>query len=260
MKLNLAVLSLISILILSSCEQKKEESLTDNLLMATLYNYYATEYKALTHQAFNVAKDRLMVTRLHNPKTKNLAIVVDIDETILDNSPYEAKMILDEKGYDSDSWNEWCDLAAAEAVPGALEFLKYADSLDFQIFYLSNRKKEFNQTSTIVNLRKLGFPQMDEDHFLLRDAERSKVKRRKAILKKHKIVMLVGDNLGDFYQDSDILSERAELFEDHKDLFGSKFIMLPNAMYGAWVPSIGLNNTKNSADSLLKIMIKPYQE
>lgn len=260
MKLNLAVLFLISILILSSCEQKKEESVTDDLLMATLYNYYATEYKALTYQAFNVAKNRLMVTRLHNPKTKNLAIVVDIDETILDNSPYEAKMILENEGYESDSWNEWCDLAAAEAVPGALEFLKYADSLDFHIFYLSNRKKEFTQASSITNLRKLGFPQLDEDHFFLRDGERSKVKRRKAISKKYKIVILAGDNLGDFYEDSDIFSEREQLFDEHKKLFGSKFIMLPNAMYGAWVPSIGLNNTKSSADSLLKIMVKPYQK
>lgn len=263
-KIKLVTLLFISLNMLTACKQQPQQpvalSNTNNQLMATLYTYYAAEYKALTYQAYNIAKARLVEIKQLNPENKNLAIVLDIDETVLDNSPFEAKMIFENSEYNSESWNKWCILSVAEPVPGVFEFLQYADEQGFNIFYLSNRKKKYVQESTLKNLIDIGFPQANEDHLLLRDGERSKTIRRNTISEDYKIVLLVGDNLGDFYEDTRIFNEREQLVEKNKNLFGRKFIVLPNAMYGDWVSSIGLPGNKNTADSLLNVMIEKYHD
>ena len=249
-------------LILSSCSEKKEIKKTDGkekyLLMATLYNYYAAEYQALTFQAFNIGKERLIEIRSERPTDNNLAVVVDIDETILNNSPYEAKSMLDSKSYTSESWYEWCNMGVAEPVPGALEFLKFADSLDFHVFYITNRKKKFVEEGTIENVKKLGFPQTMLDHFYLRTDDRNKEKRRQSVSENYDIVLLAGDNLGDFYTDTDVFKDRETLMRSNMDDFGRKFIVLPNAIYGDWVKAMGLPGNEQTVDSLLHRMAKPY--
>ncbi len=263
-KKNSVLFGLISVmLVITSCAVQQDTGQTrksneDNRLMATLYNYYAAEYKALAIQAFNIGKERLKEIRSDHPEAQNLAVVVDIDETILNNSPYEAKMILAHKGYSSQSWTEWCNLAVAEPVPGALEFLNYADSLGFNVFYITNRKKQYVEAGTIENVRRMGFPQAAEDHFLLRDGESSKEGRRSRVSENYEIVLLAGDNLGDLYDDSENFSEREKLMLDHKEDFGKKFLVLPNAMYGTWVSAAGLPGKKHTVDSLLQVMTKSY--
>ncbi len=263
-KITIVTMLLLSIFITSSCEQKTKkdgvQAINNNLLMATLYNYYASEYSALSHQAFNIATERLIDIRRENPARPDLAVIIDIDETILDNSPFEAKMILADSEFNSGSWTHWCKLAAAEPVPGALEFLQLADSMGFNVFYISNRSKEKVQDSTIINLQKLGFPQLNADHFLLKEKTSNKESRRQVVLKNYEIVLLAGDNLGDFYEDSSDHAVRDSLMLANKENFGNKFIVLPNAMYGEWVASIGLRGNKKAADSLLKVMIKSYHD
>jgi len=237
---------------------EKTESPEHNTLYATLYNYYAAEYQALTYQAYNMGKERLLEIRKNDPENTKLAVVVDIDETILNNTPYEAKMMLENKGYSSETWTEWCNLGVAEPVPGALEFLKYADSLGFNIFYITNRKKKFVEEGTIANVQKIGFPQAVKDHFLLREGDRSKESRRQAVSENYEIVLLAGDNLGDLYEDSGVFTEREQLMLSHKEDFGKKFLVLPNAMYGTWVSAIGLSGKKQNIDSLLQVMAKSY--
>jgi 5'-nucleotidase (lipoprotein e(P4) family) len=243
------------------CEKKGKNIAADQskyLLTATLYNNYASEYKALAYQAFNIGKERLSQIRAERPEDQNLAVVVDIDETILDNSPYEAKIMLEGKTYASESWYEWCNMGAAEPVPGALEFLQFADSLGFNVFYITNRKKKFVEEGTIKNVRKLGFPQVEDDHFLLRTDKRNKEERRQAVSENYEIVLLAGDNLGDFYEDSNVFSEREKLMKSNKDIFGHKFIVLPNAIYGDWLDVINFPGNTNTVDSLLQIMAQPY--
>lgn len=239
--------------------KKESEKQEKYLLMATLYNYYAAEYMALAHQAFNIGKERLQQIRKDRPMDENLAVVVDVDETILNNSPYEAKSILDGKAYTSESWYEWCNMAEAEPVPGAVDFLQFADSLGFQIFYLTNRKEEFVSEGTKLNIRNMGFPQTTDDHFLLRTDERNKERRRQAVSENYEIVLLVGDNLGDFYEDTDVFSDREDLVKSNINKFGYKFIVLPNAIYGDWLTAIGIPGKPETIDSLLRNMAKPYQ-
>lgn len=254
---------LFSLSIISSCGPKhtedKDQGISNNLVMATLYPHYASEYKALAYQAYNIAKQRLADIRKERPISQNLAIVVDIDETILDNSPFEAKMILADSGFNSGSWTHWCNLAVAGSVPGAVEFLQLADSLGFSVFYISNRNKEKVLEPTMANLRKLGFPQLDKNHFLLKEKNSNKESRRKMVLKNYDIVLFAGDNLGDFYEDSEDSDIRDSLVLANRAKFGGKFIILPNAMYGKWVSSMGLPGNKNTVDSLLKEMTGVYQ-
>ena len=226
------------------------------IVYATLYNYFSAEYKALAYQAYNTATDRLDQLKEEFPDKKNMAVIVDIDETVLDNSPYEAKLIELNASYDS-CWNTWCNVAAARPVPGAVEFLQHADSLGFDVFYVSNRKEKFVGNGTRENLKKLGFPQLDDAHIYLRTKTSDKEPRRRAIAADHEIVLLVGDNIGDFYEDTSDYAKRDSTVNAMKKEFGKKFIVLPNAMYGNWPSSLHLSD-KASVDSLLHIMTKGF--
>jgi len=232
--------------------------------MATLYHYYADEYRALTYQAYNIAKERIDDIRKADPDNDKLAIVVDIDETVLDNSPHQALMIASDSAYPY-MWNEWCDLAMAKPVPGAVEFLQYADEMGFNVFYVSNRKDKYTHEGTLKNLQSLGFPQLSEENIMLR-LERTdenpnpsdKQGRRDEITSRgYEIVLLIGDNLGDFYTDEFGQPARSEQLESYRAELGYKFIILPNAMYGNWTGSIGVNS-EDSMDSLLLIITKAF--
>lgn len=260
------------IMLLGACtiveqdEPAKPENISGHpQTMATLYNHYAAEYRALAYQAFNLARERVDRIRKERPDAAMLAIVVDIDETLLDNSPHQALMIAKDSNYPY-MWNEWCDLAAAKPVPGSLEFLKYADEKGFNIFYVSNRKDKYVRVGTIKNLAGMGFPQLGEKNILLR-LERTdenphpsdKQTRRNAITAGgYEIVLLIGDNLGDFYSDAGQYDERTKQVDSFMNEFGNRFIILPNAMYGNWPSGIGISN-EASMDSLLLEMTKIFE-
>lgn len=247
----------------SACKQNEiqtpQPKNSDNaLLLSVLYTYYAAEYEALCYQAYNIGKERLTEIRRNDPANTSLAVVVDIDETVLDNSPSEAKLILENKSYNDEDWNKWCAMAVAEAVPGSVEFLQFADSLGFTIFYISNRKNQFTREGTIQNLLKKGFPQIVEEQILLRTGQRDKEGRRQSITENYTIVMLVGDNIGDFYEDTEEFAKREKTMIDNKNNFGKKYIVLPNSMYGDWTRAINLSGNENTVDSLLNLMVSRH--
>lgn len=204
-------------------------------LYANLYQQNAAEYKALCYQAFNTASVQLNYELSIGGRTKPLAIVVDIDETVLDNSPYQAAAILGNFGYPT-RWNEWIESASAEAVPGSVEFLNEAHAKGVAVFYVSNRKEEFLE-ATARNLKAKGFPGVENATLLLRKEGNEKESRRKQIQEKYEIVLLVGDNLGDFSGIFEVnnAAERMQQTESNKAVFGKKWIALPNAVYGNWV-------------------------
>ncbi|HYW95241.1 MAG TPA: 5'-nucleotidase, lipoprotein e(P4) family [Bacteroidales bacterium] len=229
----------------------------DFQVLATLYNYFAAEYKALAFQAYNTATMQIDEYHRQMPDAENLAVVVDIDETLLDNSPYQAKMIQLDASYDS-CWNTWCNLSAARPVPGSVECLNHADSLGFNIFYVSNRKDQYVREGTIKNLKALGFPQVTPQHLYLREKTSDKEARRKTISGNYNIVLLIGDNIGDFYEDTSLFSKRDSTVLANKYEFGHKFIVLPNAMYGNWPASLGIRPGNFPLDSLLNIMTTSF--
>ena len=230
--------------IVSSCQQEKvvQTENNDYLLMATLFHQQAAEKRALSYQAYNTAKLMLDKALKSARLTKKLAVIVDIDETVLDNSPFEAKSIIENTDYPR-YWKEWCNEASARPISGSLEFLNYAKSQGVDVFYITNRKLEFKDV-TIKNLVMHGFPDADEAHLLMKTDISNKEPRREIVEKTHHIVLLVGDNLGDFLHDfDDITNERRFALTDSlKNEFGSRFIMLPNPMYGGWVGELLNNN------------------
>ena len=230
--------------IVSSCQQEKvvQTENNDYLLMATLFHQQAAEKRALSYQAYNTAKLMLDKALKSARLTKKLAVVVDIDETVLDNSQFEAKSIIENTDYPR-YWKEWCNEASARPISGSLEFLNYAKSQGVDVFYITNRKLEFKDV-TIKNLVMHGFPDADEAHLLMKTDISNKEPRREIVEKTHHIVLLVGDNLGDFLHDfDDITNERRFALTDSlKNEFGSRFIMVPNPMYGGWVGELLNNN------------------
>ena len=211
-----------------------ESVLLNQNVMAILWYQRAAETRALYYQAFNVAHDRLSEILKNDTSDVRKAVVVDIDETVLNNSPYQAMNIIDNVTYPI-GWKKWTASAEAKATPGSVQFLNYAYRHDVDVYYVTNRNID-EMAGTLHNLRKLGFPQAEKSHLLMKTTTSNKTKRRKEIRKTHKIVLLCGDNLGDFDQlfQHHSSKTRNELVDQYSSKFGEKFIVLPNPMYGEW--------------------------
>ena len=246
-----------------SIQQKLNIPSQENLVLAVLWQQSASEYKALCYQAYNLAKVQLDQQLVEHDSDLPLAIITDIDETVLDNSPYSGKLIETDTMFTSENWNTWVNLASAEPVPGAVDFFNYAASKNVEIFYISNREDHQTQ-ATINNMIKEGLPFSDAEHVLLQTDTSNKDARRNHVLNTHRVVMYIGDNLGDFNSvfDHKDTSERHKLTDSLKSDFGSSYIVLPNPMYGAW--EYGLYNKKPYSinevqkDSLRKAKLKAY--
>jgi len=213
---------------------KLVELRNEHMVLGTLFQQKAGEYMALCYQAFNLGKIMLDKDLADKSIDKHRVIVLDIDETVLDNSPFQAKCILDGTTYPK-NWDEWCNLASAKALPGAIDFLQYAKANGLSIYYITNRKIHLKDV-TIKNLKELGFPDADTEHVIMRTTIDSKEPRRQELMKTHHISLLFGDNLNDF---SDVFEKKspeqrnAEV-DNAGNLFGKRFIVLPNVMYGDW--------------------------
>ncbi len=229
-------------------------------MFATLYQQKAAEYVALCFQAYNIAQLRLDQYKPSSGKPK--AIVTDIDETVLDNSDYEAHRTLQGKDYDVASWYEWTDKAAADTVPGAAAFLKYAASKGVEIFYITNRDERERQ-STLANLRKFGLPNADDAHFFPKTTTSGKEPRRQKVLETHEIVMLIGDNLADLSSlfDKKTVEERFQNTVFSAKDFSNRFIVIPNPVYGDWASSLFKYNYKLTSaqkDSVIRSVLRTY--
>ncbi len=205
---------------------------------AMLWHQTSGEYRALCYQAFNLAQQRIDEA-LKNKTDKKMAVIVDIDETMLDNSPYNANLIFTDGSFSQSTWKAWTQGANAIPVPGALEFMKYAVSKGVDVFYISNRKLE-EMPGTLANLIKYDFPQADSAHILLRTEPGGKEKRRLKVAETHEVILLCGDNLNDFTDifEKKNIAERFEGVEKLKDQWGRKLIVLPNPIYGDWEEAI----------------------
>jgi len=220
---------------------------------ATLWMQKAGEYRALAYQAFNLARwqldadlDKKNVKNLPKPERKKpRAIMVDIDETVLDNSPAQAQNIKTRAPFILKDWYAWGDMRKAKAIPGSVEFLNYASSRGVKIFYVSNRD-EVQKQATMDNLKSVGFTDINADNVLLRQVDdkgkniSTKEPRREIILQKYRIVFSMGDNLDDHSNvfESKSVADRFAEVDKAKDMFGKRYILLPNAMYGTWENAI----------------------
>lgn len=241
---------------LSNAQQPAAAPQADNEYQvgATLYVQKAAEFRALSYQAFNLARwqldadlDKRNVKKLPKVERKKpRAIVVDIDETVLDNSPAQAAGIKAGIAFNQKDWYAWGEMRKAKAIPGAVEFLNYAVSKGVKIFYVSNRDRDPQLQATIDNLKSVGFNDVSTENVLLRVRDdkgnniSTKTPRRDFVSQKYRIVMLMGDNLDDF---SDVferksIADRFAETDKAKTEWGKRWIVFPNAMYGTWENAI----------------------
>ena len=262
MRSNFLKLFFISIILISfGCNgnqvQKKQDTNSNNLLNATAWFQQSAEMRACYTQTFNWAK-KVLKANIDSSKSKlPKAVVVDIDETMLDNSPYEVYLIKNNLTHKKDLWNHWVSLAVAEPLPGALDFAKFAEANNVEVFYISNRSVK-NLAPTMKNLIDKGFPFADSTHILLKDSTSDKSPRRELVASKHDVVLLVGDNLRDF---DEIFKDRTNNFgfktvDANKKLFGTKYFILPNPMYGQWMTIYNIPNKKISLKQKIENMIQ----
>lgn len=233
-------------IILNSCQQSniEESKSQDHLIMSVLWYQKSAEMKALYLQSFNWAKVRIDMSLAKNEKEVKKAVVVDIDETMLDNSPFETYSINTGEAYTKENWSNWTSQIKAKALPGAAEFSRYAESKGVEVFYISNRSvDEFDVT--LQNLQNEKFAFADSTHLFLKTTTSSKKPRRDIVKQNYEIILLIGDNLLDF---SEIFEDRSvnhgfDIVEENKDKFGDIFIVLPNPMYGNWEREVFKNKS-----------------
>lgn len=231
---------------------------------AILWTQASGEARALSYQAFALA--RMMLERdLRTNRRGRLrrAVVVDVDETVLDNSPFQATLLKNRQGYDPRLWTEWVNRREATALPGAVEFLRYAASRGVRVFYVTNRRTA-EKEATATNLKKLGFPDVSDETLLVRTDGSSKEARRRAVSARHRIVLLMGDNLNDFaevFDRSRTVADRIAAVDRNREQFGTRFIVLPNVMYGDWESAVyGYDNrlTEEEKSARRKSHLRTY--
>lgn len=248
----------------------------NDLLNATLWMQRSVEYKATTIGIYDLAKLRLndaladkTWTAVPEKQGENFAdkppaIILDADETILDNNPYEASLVTRGTDFKPKEWTAYVKDEVTKAIPGAVDFTKYADSKGVKVFYVSNRTNE-EKPASVENMKKLGFPMGGNvDTFLAvgqqPDWKSAKGNRIAYVAKDYRVLLLFGDNLGDFTdQYKGDLDEREKVFEANMKHWGHDWIVLPNPEYGSWESAAFGGNYKLSPDERRKMKIDALQ-
>jgi acid phosphatase len=179
------------------------------------------------------------------------AVILDIDETVLDNSAYQVERMRHGDRYSSPSFLDWCREERAPPIPGALEYTKLAASRGVAVFYVTNRAAEV-EDATARNLEALGFPVAGGAILPRISSSSDKADRRRTVAATHRILALVGDDLGDFLSGAkSSLAEREALAEVYADRWGERWFMLPNPLYGSWSDAIlGLERARPEHEHL----------
>jgi acid phosphatase len=233
-------------------------------LLPVLYQQTAAEYEATVRGIYHTARLALNAA-LADPSWQALAepvaqgfeqlppaIIVDADETVIDNSAYLARKIKAGEGHTDADFAAWAEEGRATALPGAVEFLQEAARRGVRVYYVTNRDRP-QTVATAENLAKLGFPDALPANVLARDGVSEKSARRLSIAAQHRVILMFGDNLGDFTDcykarpttdgrdsctglpaNTDAITLRREVIRKHGDWWGVRWFMLPNASYGSW--------------------------
>lgn len=231
----------------------------DDNLNAVAWTQTAVEHDLIYLQTYRDAQARLLAA-LADPRWDALpkadrvvparglkpAVLLDIDETVLDNSPYQARLVRSGGEFNEADWAAWCKEAKARALPGVVAFTRFAVQHGVAVFYLSNRAKDLDE-ATLANLRAAGLPVAGPQSFLglgtfvegCEQAGSEKGCRRQLVARQYRVLMQFGDQLGDFV---DVLPNtpagRRQVVAPYLDWIGERWFVLPNPSYGSWEPAL----------------------
>lgn len=221
---------------------QKQQYQAETETMGLLWMRTSAEYRALAYQGYNVAMNAVkMAVTDPSHQRKPLAIVLDADETVVDNTKLMGESIVNGNGrFDAPWWRQAVYQGKSQAMPGAVEFLNEVHKQGVEIFYVSNRYAPVNLDVTIQNFKELGFPSVDKEHVLLFEKDSDKQPRFDMIAKKYYVIVYMGDNAGDFPigTKGKTLAERNSIIDAHKEDFGTTFVVFPNPAYGSWVSAL----------------------
>jgi 5'-nucleotidase (lipoprotein e(P4) family) len=243
----------------------------NDLLNGTLWVTNSVEFKATAIAAYALAKIRLdealadkswtaATEQTGDFQAKPPAIILDADETVIDNGAYESWLIKTGQDYSGKTWAAWVADAAAKAVPGAVDFTKYADSKGVKVFYVTNRTAD-QEDATRKNMEALGFPMGGNvDTFLMskekEDWTSKKGTRRAFVANDYRVLLLLGDNYGDFSDDyGSSEADRQKSFEANMAHIGHDWIFISNSEYGSFESAPFMSDYKKSPDERRQMKI-----
>jgi acid phosphatase len=224
-------------------------------LDANLFMQTAAEYRACCYQAYNLATARLKEEcAAHKDRGNKLAVVMDLDETVLDNAGFQAMQLRSNLAYDQRLWDTWeekhGDLVGL--LPGAREFILEAGKLGVAVVYISNRNDKYRDQSKAI-LKRLGIAVGHDSLLKLATTTSDKTERRKEAERDFTVLLYVGDNLRDFDEKyrcrkletrspdelEKAVRERNDRVDESRAEWGRKWIILPNPAYGEWMKPLG---------------------
>jgi acid phosphatase len=231
----------------------------DDTLNATVWFQTSVERDLVFRQTYRAAGDKLRAAladkgwdalprgdRDNDPRALPAAIIVDVDETVLDNSPNQARLIRGGGEFNDAGWDAWVQQRAARPLPGALDFLNAAARQGVTVFYISNRSAA-QAEATVDNLRRAGFPIAGAGQFLGKGTAvagcvargSDKGCRRRAVGRGYRVLMQFGDQVGDFVDiASNTRDGRREAVAPYAAWIGERWWTLPNPVYGSWEPAL----------------------
>jgi 5'-nucleotidase (lipoprotein e(P4) family) len=215
----------------------------------------ASIYRAATAALDAALADRTWsgaVEQTGDPAGLPPAIILDLDETVLDNSLFQGELARRRLVYTRELWGEWVAQRKAGLVPGAGAFLAAARERGMAVFFVTNRAAA-EEADTIANLTALGV-QATADEVLCAgesDWASDKVSRRRHLARDYRIALLVGDDLGDFIPARLTPEQRAAEASTYLSWWGTRWFVLPNPMYGSWERALlGFESGLSDAQSL----------
>lgn len=253
----------------SSAEAKP--AITHESLDATLWVQSSAEYRTMTIQTYRLARirlrqalrDKTWTALPEQRKRKGLArlrpaVIMDVDETLLDNSPFQARLVRSGEPFTAKAWTDWVTKANAPAVPGAAAFVRYARSKGVRVFFVTNRDARA-EVLTRKNLARRGIRVPAKPDRLFMKGERKdwgadKIKRRALIARRHRVLLLIGDDMNDFVPARlETADARRSVARKHLRHIGRRWILLPNPQYGSWESALyGRDNKLSRADRVAR--------
>jgi 5'-nucleotidase (lipoprotein e(P4) family) len=254
----------------AGCQGWRAQGYANETLHAVLWAQTSAEHYAVVTQLYRLARARLAqaldssdlrwtaaLEQTGNYSRLKPAVILDLDETLLDSARFQARLIRAEADFTIDDWQAWVQERRALAVPGALEFVQYATRRGVKVFYVTNRRHEV-EDATQRNLEDLGFPVDADGGNLLTKGEQpdwgpNKSSRRAFIARRQRILLIVGDQLNDFFPETTSDPEgRLEQARQYRSYWGERWIVIPNPMYGGWERALSGSRRSLSAEEMLQ--------
>jgi len=247
---------------------------THEQLQGALWMQTAAEYQVLARTTYREAGESIgaaladkswtaATEQTSDPSALPPAVILDLDETVLDNSRFQGEQVVRRTSYSPGLWTEWSGLKKAGAVPGAKEFLEGVRKQGVAVFFVTNRTLG-EEPSTLENLQTLKI-QATAGEILAKEENgwtSDKTARRQFLAQKYRILLLIGDDLGDFIPSKLTPEKRVEEAAKHSDWWGTRWFLLPNPMYGSWDGALTDHKNPPDAETLQRkrALVKGFED